>query len=787
MRLLVLLTGSSVLAWSGCAYASASSAAPNPLIQDAPAPSAQVGTSAPSPQNADAAASGDIIVTAQRRAQSLQDVPIAITVVTGSSLQTTAANSVNDIQNFTPSLSISTGGGLSSFKVRGVGSQNFDYGVEPSVGVVLDDVVQTLPRAPVLNTLADVDRIEILRGPQGTLFGKNTSAGLVSITTKKPQLGLRAYEGHVQYGSRNELQTYQIVNLPVTDTLAIRLRAGYQMRDPVVSNRGSGTIENTRDVTLNGKLYWEPTDRLSLYAIGDYQNSRGDGSGVASIRSLGIGTVAPAAGNTFIAVGQAAAGIVPGADSRSVNFSGNVYQHSETKGGQLTITYDLGPVQLTSVSAYRKLDYVNDGDVDQSPQVLFDTNVGTISARQITQELRFSNSTTGLVDYVAGLFYYDQKLRSTQDQRGTLGYIPQGSPFELSVLGGLSNIANRTKSYAVFGDATIKPVTGLRLIVGGRYTRDSLDAYNNVLPIANTCSLTILFGGPCTPVPLPSPVLGDRLKQGNWSGRAGLQFDVTRDVMFYGTASRGYKAPAVTVVSGLVFNVNKETVFALEAGVKAELFERRLTANIAVFRSKFTDFQTEVFDPSVGLGAFRTGNAGGLRAQGVEAELTARPFQGFNLSGGLTYNDAKFTDYQPPCYAGQSAAQGCNLPGPTFDAEGLRLQNAPRWTYQITGTYETEVADSFKMYGTANWSHRSSVLFGVGDPATFQSGYGVLNVSAGVGDLNDKVRISVFARNALNKRFTSLIYRTIFDVGGTSQVIPDQAVRRIGAALDWRF
>ncbi len=729
---------------------------------------------------------GDIIVTAQRRTQSLKDVPIAITVVSGDALKGTAANSVNDIQNFTPSLSISAGGGLNSFKVRGVGSQNFDYGVEPSVGVVLDDVVQTLPRAPVLNTLADVDRIEVLRGPQGTLFGKNTTAGLISITTRKPELGVRSYEGHVQYGSRNELQTYQIVNIPLGEKLALRLRGGYQIRDSVLDNRGSGRIENARDVTLNGKLYWEPTDRLSFYAIGDYQTSHGE-AGVGTVRSLGVGTTAPAAGNTFVAAGLAEAGIVPGPRNRSVIVGLDNFQNTKTVGGQLTIAYDLGPAVLTSVSAYRKLDYDANLDVDGSPQPVLDLNRGTISARQLTQELRISNSAPGTVEYVAGLFYYDQKLESTQSQIGTLGYIPATFPFRLSPLGGLSNFTNRTKSYAAFGDVTIKPVDHLRIILGGRYTQDKLAATNNITAQPGVCGISVLFGAPCNFPALPSAVVGNRISKGNWSGRAGVQLDVTRTVMAYATASRGYKAAAVTVVSGTAFNVEPEKVFALEAGLKAEFFARKLTANLSVFRSKFDDFQTEVFDPNLGLGNFRTGNAGGLKAQGVEFEMTARPVRGFNLSAGLTYNDAKYTDYFPPCYASQAAAQGCTLAGPTFDASGLRLQNAPKWTYQVTGGYETNVGDAFKIFGTANWSHRSSVLFGVGDPGTFQQGYGVLNLSAGIGDVDDRVRLSVFARNALNKRFAAAIARSIFDLGGTTQFLPDQAFRRIGASLDWRF
>lgn len=778
-----VLAGCSLLALSTAAQAqpvTPSGTAETPATQSEVTP-----TNDPTaaPETANTGTETDIVVTAQRRSQNLQDVPIAITVVNGDALNATAANNIRDIQNFAPSLTVTEGGGQTSFRVRGVGSQSFDTSIETSVGFVIDDVVQTLPRTST-NNLADIDRVEVLRGPQGTLFGRNTTAGLISITTRRPALGVTSYEGRVQVGSRDELQTYQIVNLPLGDTAALRLRGAVQKRSPIVRNLGPGRISDTSDSNLNAKLLFEPNDRLTLYAIGDYQRSKGDLS-LSSVRRLGAGTLAPAAGTRFIANGLASRGIVPGTDNRLVNLSGDVFQRSESYSGQLTGSYDFGPATLTSVTAYRDVDITNLIDADSSSLPVLDQNRGTIKGRQFTQEVRLSNSNPARVEYVAGLFYYDRKLDTTQIQQGTLGFVPPTAPFLLSTLGGRQDARVNSKSYAGFADLTFKATDQLRLILGGRYTRDELDSVSRIVAVPGVCSTNVAFGGPCNVSPLP--VSGER-NGSEWSGRAGVQFDLNRDVMLYATASRGFKAAAVTVVSGNVFSIDPETVFALEAGVKGSFLNRRLGVSLAAFRSKFKDFQTEVFDPSIGAGgAFRTGNAGSLLAQGFEAELTAKPYRGLNLSAGLTYNDATFSNYFPPCYPGQTAALGCNRPGPTFDASGLRLPNAPKWVHTVTGAYETPISSSLKIFATANWSHRSSVFFGVGDPGTFQKGYGVLNLSAGIGDINDRARVSVFARNALDKRFVSRISPTFFDTGGYSQAWSDLSLRRVGAAIDWSF
>ena len=788
MKALGTLIGCSLLAIAGSAQAQSQPAtggtAPpsveNSQAQDTPSAATQT---AP-------AEAGDIIVTAQRRSENLQNVPIAITVVGGEALKANNFTSITDVQSLAPSLKFNPSPQQASFSVRGVGSTAFDYSIEQSVGVSLDDVIQTLPRALALNTLADVERVEILRGPQGTLFGKNTSAGLISIVTRRPISGQYSAESHLQYGSRNELQAYSIVNLPIGDTLAARIRASYQLRDPVVRNLGPARLIKQKDYQFNGKLLWEPSSSFSLYAIGDYQNSSGE-PGYFTVRSFGPATNTFFPGSPLSLRGTTQPlGLTPGPRNRDVALGGSNFQNSETYSGTLIASLDIGTHTLTSVTGYKHLDYTAQFEPDSTPQNVLDTNLGTIKADQLTQELRLASPSGGVVEYVVGAFYYKQNLDSTQLQAGGLGFLPNGFPVSLSAFGGRQNIGQSIENYAAFGEATIRPTESLRLILGARYTHDDIRSDVFISPVPGVCGLAFLAtgGAVCQAETLPSPVSGGRTKRGDYTARGGVEFDLAPRVMAYATLSRGYKGGGFAVVSSTPREVQPETVVSGEVGLKSQFFDRRLTLNLAAFHSKFSDFQTQVFDVSVPpAGAFLTGNAGGLRTQGVELEFAARPVTGLNLSGGVSYIDAKFTDYQPACYAGQTAAQGCNLPGPTFDASGTRLPNSPKWSYTLSASYETAVSADLKAFANTNYSYRSSVIYGVGDPNTFQRGYGLLNLSVGVSDPEDQVRFSVFARNLLDKRFAGTIFPTFFDLGGYSQVLPDAAFRRIGVALDFRF
>ena len=727
-------------------------------------------------------------VTAQRRSQSLMDVPLGITVVSSADLKGTRATTVKDIQTIAPSLIFSESPGQPAFKMRGVGSSAFDYSVEQAVGVLLDDVAQTVPRAPALNTLIDVDHVEVLRGPQGTLFGRNSTAGVVAITTRKPRLGVTSNEFHVQAGTKGERQAYDIANVPLSDKAAARVAVVSQQRDHVLRIAGPGSVEDQHDKAFTAKVLYEPTAALSLYGIFSHQRSEGD-PGVFSIRSLGAGTFAPGVGNQFIRTSLQALGITPGPENDRGGQGSDNFQHVKSNNGQLTVNYSLGSHTLTSVSAYRSISYLSKGEVDSTPLHVLDNNTGGGDAHQASQEFRIANDAGGAIEYVAGLYFHTQKVRFPQRQSGGLGYLPEGSPIELATVGhGLSDGTTSMRSTAIFGDLTYNATAQLKVFGGLRVTRDrnGSDVFYSKVP--GVCSISLLVNGVCNPVPLPTAPRGAESVHSDWSGRLGAQYKLPDNAMVYASVARGYKGSGYGTLTGTPIEIKPETVVSFEAGLKKEFFDRKASLSATVFNSRYSDFQTEVFDPSVNLqGGFRTGNAGGLRSRGLELEMLARPMTGLNTRASLSYIDAEFTDYKPSCYPGQTAAQGCTLPGPTFDAAGQRLTNSPRFVASLGAGYQTPVSESLKLNVGANWYYRSSVYFGVGNPGTRQEGYGLLGLNAGVGSLNDSWILGFYVRNALDKRYAVAIFPTYFDVGGYSQVIPQAAYRTLGASLTLRF
>ena len=340
-----------------------------------------------------------------------------------------------------------------------------------------------------------------------------------------------------------------------------------------------------------------------------------------------------------------------------------------------------------------------------------------------------------------------------------------------------------------------------RVVGGVRVTDDDVRGSTNIthvpgvcgaayglLPIPALCEVNGTLAHLQPGATLPSPTLSGTASTVGVSARVGLEYDLDPRSMLYFTFSRGYKGPAVSTVSDTIQNVRPEIVLAYELGVKSTLLDRKLDLTAALFRSDFSDYQAQVFDPNVGLGAFISGNAGGLRTQGVEVESSYRPVHGLSLSGGLTFEDAYFTNYSPSCYSSQTVAEGCdyatNPSNPTFNAVGDQLPGAPRWTTTFNGSYQRPITGSLVGYANVNWSYRSAVLYGVGDPGTRQNGYSLTNLNVGIGGDDGRWRASLFVRNLFDKRFASVIFPTFFDVGGYSQILTQDAFRTIGFSID---
>jgi iron complex outermembrane receptor protein len=738
----------------------------------------------------------EVIVTAQKREERLQDVPVAVTAVTSEAIENSQFTNLSDIQYLAPTVQY-TGGSAPSYQIRGVGTNTFDFAIENSVGVQVDGVPQMLPRSTFINNLVDVDRIEVLRGPQGTLFGKNTSAGVMTVNTAMPKFDGFSDRIKLSYGSRNEIEASNVFNVPLSDTLAWRTALSYRDRDGFVRNLYTGKdIYARTDYAINSKFLWKPNEEFKALLIGDYQRHKDDGYYVWTIRSVGNPLAAGSPPITFIPLNYIAQtvatyGITPGPDNMDGAWNSPIYNRTNTTAVTLQLDYDLGNHALTSITGWRNGKYNSSMDSDSSPLPFYEQNLFLLDGSQYTQEFRIASSDKQRVEYVLGAFYSRFKVDAQTLQTGTFGIVSDAQPIRVtsSALGGVSDFHVDNVNYALFGQSTINLTDSFRLIVGARGTRDEVDSTFQVLPVENICQRTFATTGVCYSTPL-APLVGLKPGKTGWSGKFGAQYDVTKDVKGYATISRGYKGISVNNVNGASTVVDPETSENYELGLKSEFFDRRLSANIAVYYSDFKDFQAQTLFVINGVNQYSIGNAGGLTSRGVELELAARATTDLTMSGSVIYNKAEFTDFITQCYPLQTVAQGCLTPpgsAAQFQAKGYALNNAPEWTLTASANYQHPITAVLKLDGGVNAAYKDDVYFQVGNSATIQKAYTIVNVNLGLGAQDELWHVGVYARNLFDQHYVSLINPLIGTVGGYHNRPAEGAERTVGMSIDLRF
>lgn len=688
----------------------------------------------------------EIVVTAERRAESSQKVPLAIQSISGETLAKTGYTSVTDLQYTMPGVQYDPTQGA-AFQIRGVGSTSFDFSNAKSVSVVVDDVVMDGQRANGLTGLVDVERIDVLMGPQGTLFGKNATSGVIAVTTGKPRIGDTSVQASASFGEHDERILNGTVNIPLGPIAALRVSGFDQAYD------GFG-----RNVTLNrkvgsqheyggrAKLYLEPSDRFNLMLSGDYAYHWD-----SSVRTPVSGQ--PAAVTAILNE----LGVFPGPQSADTADSSFGQITTEEWGTSLRVNAKLGDLDLTSISAYRRTRYDNATPANLTPTDLYSYvtfNNGYLDTEKLSQEVHLASPTGGFVEWLVGGFYNDLRARQVQLQWGTLGTplynngVPTPTLFALTGAIGVNANASRfdaqNETMAGFGQLKFNFTDRLSLTLGGRYTHDnnsqSLD-FVTVDPVPIAGYTPIFVGSSAAPVIDYGKVSGD-----NFSYRIAPQFQMTDNIMLYASYSTGYKPAGIAFVGNNYAPYRDETVKAWEAGIKSEWFGRRLRVNVDIFRSDFKDFQatilTKIPDGNGGLlDATVIGNAGGLRTQGVEGNVAVQPVRGLTLSGALSYTDAKFTDY---------------VYNATTDYTGSRLTNSPKWSGTAAIDYETEFGSGFGVRAHADYAYRSEYWTVVGQPAYSNvPSYGLVNTRLTFALPNKKIEVGVYARNLFDTYFST--------------------------------
>lgn len=712
----------------------------------------------------------EIVVTAQKRVERLQDVPLTITVITPRALERQTITNLTDLQQAAPELNY-TGQPSPGYSIRGSGTQSFTRSSENNVLVVVDGVVQG-QLTPPTTSLFDLERVEVLSGPQGMLFGKNASAGVVNIVTASPQLNLVQGKARVTLGEDGVATLNGLVNVPLGSTAALRVTAIHDRRDGWLFNRFNNQRVGDRKTSgVRGRLLFAPTDALRINLVADSEVEKG-GNNVWSSRIAAPGTA------TSIAGRLASCGVVPGPDNVDICIDGPSSRRIVSRGGSGQVDYDLGPATLTSITAYRAFERESDTDSDTRPINALNNNAAYDDIGQWTQELRIASDGRQFVEYVAGLFYYDYDYRSRTDQSGTLGALP-------FVTTRSQNEQIAQKSKAIFGQANVNLTEQITLIAGGRYTWDELRArFQSFVDPA----LGIRFGA-FTP---PDTIGDTKVETENFSWRLGGQFKPNRDLTFFATVSRGYKGPAANVIIGNSAApriVKPEIPTNYEIGFKTALLDRRVNLDVSLFRTDVKDFQAQTVATSGTVTQFVFTNADELKFRGAQVNLYARPVEGLNLNAGLLYNRARYGNFIVPCNAPFLTGCTAGPAGNTINAEGRQLANAPKWKVTIGGGYEAPVSSALKAFVDASMAYRSKAPTSpTPDPNLVIGGYKLVDGRLGVRDADNRWSIALFARNLFDERAPTLIFRDPLSPSGNyNQSFNQSAFRVLGLTVDVGF
>lgn len=726
----------------------------------------------------------EVIITAQKRTERLQDVPLAVSAVSADELQALSINSPVELRYVAPSLNFQGSANVrgEGFSMRGVGTAVFSDTVEQSVGTVVDGVPLARHGQAVAD-LIDIERVEVLRGPQGMLFGKNASAGVISITTRKPEY-TNSLQTRISYATENEVKASAIGNLKLSDTLALRVAYAQTTRDGIIDNLYRHEEVNERDSKgVRARLLWEPTDKLEVNLIGEWNKSD------ALCCAWTARTVPP---STVYGGLTASAGIIPGPHNLRIAADEKFFQELENAGASLQFDYDAGWGTLTSISAYRDWKSTDNNDPDLLPINYLEINRGISKLEQYSQEFRITSPSSGPFQWVVGAFLNDSKVRGNYEQTGKLNIPLPGT----MVIGSVMEATTENTGSALFGQGSYELTEHVKLILGGRYTAEKVKFDANMHPAPQA------FMG--IPGRFVGPVWA-RKSVSNTSGRATLQYSFNDDAMVFASAARGYKGPGVDTLGVVQTNTNvirPEIPTSYEVGLRSQFLDRTLTVNITGFTTDYKDYQAQIFDTSISPARFALANAGKVRTRGFEADLVSEPVPDLTLSGSFAYVDGTYLDFKNiGCYSGQpvlplgtprSSPRQCILITPTQAvtyADGRQLPNAPKFTYSLTGSYQHRVGN-LRIDESLNWFWRSKVNFDPsGNPLFVEKAYGLLNANISIGADNDAWRLSFFARNILDKHFVNTVFgQPVLNEPGISVQFPSpDAERLLGVALEVRL
>lgn len=724
----------------------------------------------------------EIIVTATKTEKSLQDIPISVTAFSADSLDNAAVTNIESLQFTVPGLNITTGassGFQSSIRMRGVGTSGTNIGFEGSVGLFVDGIYR--PRAGTsLGDFADVERIEVLRGPQGTLFGRNTTAGAISVITKKPEFNEFNGSARVTLGSHNRAQLRGILNVPlVDDQLAARFSADFNKRDGFLENIIDGVEDiNDRDrLNLKGQLYMEPTDDIEARFIINYFTADEGCCGAVTFRNGGFIN----AGNAGALAPFGIPGPIAVDESQQEDFLTARDQPTREEQDEFSVQFDFGWELGGGVEFFNTMsfsDYELEGPQDADQTGLNFTTAGPTSAVTVTnftEEFRFSGDLNAFGDglegsWILGGYYSDEEL----GQLYTLNFGPDAAvvnallsgvapgfpPFGFTPGDTQSSIMGQNASVlAAFGHLDLDLTEQFNFSGGMRYSSENK---------TGTGDFTTSTGALFNPFILPGARNFEADNDFNkLTYNAALTYQWTDDVSTYASFAHGYKSGGVNldvlggqggsialtprnlVATGFMptgqdeildptFPV--EEVDTFELGLKSRFWDGRATLNLTGFHSSFTDFQVLQF---TGTG-FNVLAAPEVTTKGFEGEMRLNPAEGLDIGLQYTYADAT---YSKPFLLGGN------------QLDGLTINNAPKHSAALNATYTKPIGDNLKGFVNGTWSYESEYNASAAlQPDRVQDAYSMFMGRVGLSSQDDKYGIEIWCRNCTDEVVHQIIF-----------------------------
>lgn len=752
----------------------------------------------------------EIIVSARRRDESAQDVPIALSVVGAAQLEQTGNYTLTQIQQIVPSLQVfSFNPRNTNINIRGLGSNVAltNDGLENGVGFYVDNVYFGRVGQSQFD-LVDLQQIEVLRGPQGTLFGKNTTSGAINISSRKPSFDPE-FSGEASVGDYGYYQLRASASgALVDDLLAVRVSGSVtERRGFLYNDTQNERAQDYSNWSVRGQLLFTPTADLEVRVIGDF--ARQKQNHVLNIFAGYFGTYENGATipNSFAERAARFPGYsFPAIDPFARRGEADSHYQSNMDGYGVSgqVDWDIGAVKLTSITAYRWWDWnpANDGDSTSLPVITKAQQANR--QRQFSQEIRLASDSDGPIDYVVGAYYFWQVIRgkgaSAYGPAAALWNRPATSPLPLAAweaaLDGFeanSTSDPRTKSYALFGQLDWKFTDRLTLTAGLRYTHEKKSGSFTQVHVAgiDLSTLPTLLAAQAAGIraqfnPVTSYSTG--FTDNSLSGLATLSWQFSDDALAYATYSRGNKSGGLNLTNlpaGLrpedVAAVAPEKVDSYELGIKSEWFDKKVTLNVAGYWTEIRDYQTAITEQvqnSVNVRQY-IANIPGVRSRGVEGDLSFAPSERASFYASVAYADTTYSDYPNA----PQAPERLNISG-IQDLTGEQLPGVPKFTYTLGGDVSAPLGNlggrDLSIYAHADYSHRSS--FNTSSSNSIYAdvpAYGIANARIGFRTDDGLFDLSIWARNLFDKDYFQTLSPAV--TGIVTSLIGEP--RTIGATL----